>query len=56
VIVAFNAATVASEGDLIDALAASKPGERVRLTVQRGSTRITLTVVLGTQPAQAPSS
>jgi putative serine protease PepD len=55
VIVAYNGTAVNGEGDLIDALAAAKPGERVRLTVERGSSRITLTATLGTQPAQAPS-
>jgi putative serine protease PepD len=55
VIVAFNGTAVNGEGDLIDALAAARPGERVKLTVQRGSSRITLTVTLGLQPSQAPS-
>jgi putative serine protease PepD len=56
VIVAFNGAAIASDGDLIDALAASHPGQVVKLTVQRGSSPLTITVTLGTQPAQAPSS
>jgi putative serine protease PepD len=56
VIVAFNGSAIASQGDLIDALAASHPGLVVKLTVQRGSSRIAITVRLGTQPAQAPSS
>jgi putative serine protease PepD len=55
VIVAVNGAAVDTEGDLIDALAAAKPGDRVKLTVERGSSRITLIVTLGTQPSQAPS-
>jgi putative serine protease PepD len=56
VIVAFNGTAITSEGDLIDALAASHPGQVAKLTVHRGSSRITITVTLGTQPAQAPSS
>jgi len=55
VIVAFNGAAIAGDGDLVDALAASHPGQTVKLTVQRGSSRITITVTLGTQPAQAPA-
>ncbi|MGP0033154.1 MAG: S1C family serine protease [Solirubrobacteraceae bacterium] len=55
VIVAFNGTAVNSEGDLIDDLAAAKPGDPVKLTVERGSSRITLTATLGTQPSQAPS-
>ena len=54
-ILAFKGAAILSEGDLIDALATARPGERVRLTVQRGSSRIPLTVKLGTQPSEAPS-
>jgi putative serine protease PepD len=56
VIVAYDRTAISSEGDLIDALAASRPGQVVKLTVQRGSSRITITVTLGSQPAQAPTS
>jgi len=56
VIVAFNGAAIANGGAVIDALAASHPGQVVKVTLRRGSSPITLTVTLGTQPAQAPSS
>lgn len=55
VIVAYNHVTIANEGDLIDALATSRPGERVQLTVQRDSKTIVIAVTLGTQPSQAAS-
>ena len=55
VVVAFNGTPIGTEGDLIDALAAAHPGEQIRLTVQRGSSRITLIVTLATEPSQAPS-
>lgn len=54
-IIGFNGTAIASSGDLIDALASAHPGEQVKLTVVRGSSRIILTVKLATQPAQAPS-
>jgi S1-C subfamily serine protease len=50
VIVAFNGTAVTSDGALIDALAGAHPGQRVRLTVQRGANRLTLSLTLGTQP------
>ena len=55
VIVAWGGTPIASEGALIDAIAAARPGQRVRLTVHRGSSYITITVTLGAQPTQAPS-
>lgn len=51
VIVAFNGTAITSAGALIDALVGAHPGQLVRLTVQRGTRRLTL----GTQPRQAPS-
>jgi putative serine protease PepD len=54
-IVAWNGAKMASAGDLISALAAARPGERAELTVVRNGRRITLSVVLGSQPTQAPA-
>jgi len=56
VIVAYNGRAITREGDLIDALAASHPGEVVKLTVRRGSSRITMTVTLSPQPTQARPS
>ena len=55
VIVAFDSTTIRGSGGLIDALAASKAGEKIRLTILRSSRRLTLTVTLAAQPTQAPS-
>jgi S1-C subfamily serine protease len=46
---------IAGSGDLIDALAAAHPGQQVRLTILRGTRRITVTVKVATQPVQASS-
>ena len=54
-IVAFNGTAITSAAALIDALVGAHPGQLVRLTVQRGMRRLTLSVTLGTQPRQAPS-
>ena len=54
-IIGFNGTPIRSSGDLIAALAGAHPGEEVRVTVQRGSQRITVTAKLTLQPAQAPS-
>jgi putative serine protease PepD len=54
-IVAFDGIPIASSGDLIDALAAAHPGQRVKLTILRGTSRIALTVELASQPVKAPS-
>jgi S1-C subfamily serine protease len=50
-IIGFAGATIRSSGDLIAALTA----EQIKLTVQRGSSRITVTVKLVAQPAQLAS-
>lgn len=55
VITAFNATRITSGGSLIDALAAARPGQRAKLTISRGSSRIVRSVTLGTQPAKASS-
>jgi putative serine protease PepD len=54
-IVAFDGIPIASPGDLIDALAAAHPGQRVKLTILRGTGRMTFTVELASQPVKAPS-
>lgn len=56
VVVAFNGAAIGGADELIDGLAAARAGEKVRITVLRGSVRLTLTVKLAAQPAQAPSA
>src|SRR4051794_2063738 len=38
---------------LISAIEAARPGQRLTLTIQRGSRRLTLTATLGTQPSAA---
>lgn len=55
VIMAFNATRITSGGSLIDALAAARPDQIVKLTISRGSSRIVRSVTLGNQPAKAPS-
>jgi len=55
IIVAVNGMTIASDGDLIDALAAARPGQHVKLTVLRGSNRISFAVTLAAQPTEAPT-
>jgi putative serine protease PepD len=48
---------IAGSSDLVAGIADHKPGDRVKLTVRRGSDTLTVTVTLGTQPAnQSPSS
>ena len=55
VITSFNGATIASSGDLIDALAAAHPDEQVTITVPRDLNRITVITKLASHPSQAPS-
>lgn len=54
-IVAFNGRAIRSSSELIHELAAARPRDRIRLTVLRGASRITMSVTLGTQPTRAPS-
>ncbi|MBS1870230.1 MAG: trypsin-like peptidase domain-containing protein [Actinobacteria bacterium] len=51
-IVALDGTRVDGAGALAAAVAAHKPGDRVRLTVAQGGAQRTLTVTLGTQPQQ----
>ena len=55
VLVAFNGSPLHGSADLIDDIATEVPGDRVTFVVKRGSSQITTTVTLGTQPSQAPS-
>jgi S1-C subfamily serine protease len=55
VIVALNGTTIGGASGLIDALAAARAGENVKLSIRRNSRRLTLTVTLAAQPARAPS-
>ncbi len=51
VIVAVNGQTIGDSNDLASAIAGQKPGTRVSVTVERGSSQITLNVTLGQRPA-----
>jgi putative serine protease PepD len=52
VVTKFGDKTIGDGGDLVAAIAGHKPGDRVELTVRRGSTTKQLTVTLGKQPTQ----
>ncbi len=52
-ITAFNSITVTGPSQLVADLAALKPGDKVTLTVTRGSSARTLTVTLGSQAGKA---
>jgi putative serine protease PepD len=47
--------TIKGSNDLVAAIATYKPGQKVQVTVRRGSQTKTLTITLGTQPTQATS-
>jgi len=47
--------TVSGPNDLVAAIAAHHPGEKVTLIVRRGASTTQMTVTLGTQPAQSTS-
>lgn len=48
--------TVTNANDLVAAIADHQPGDQVKVTADRGSTIVDLTVALGTQPARAASA
>jgi putative serine protease PepD len=56
VITKLGSTTIKGTNDLVAAIATHKPGDKVTLTVRRGSDTTDLTVTLGTQPTQASSS
>lgn len=51
IITAINGTEIASSSDLASALVSQSPGTQVKLTVQRGSSQVTITVTLGERPA-----
>jgi putative serine protease PepD len=51
VVTKFGGAVVKDSSDLVAAIAAHKPGDRVDVEVTRGSDTVGLTLTLGTQPA-----
>lgn len=56
VLVSFNGHALHGSADLIDEIATEVPGDHVTLVVKRGGAQHTVTVTLGTQPSEAPSS
>jgi putative serine protease PepD len=56
VVTALGSTTIRGTNDLVAAIATHKPGDRVDLTVKRGSQTIKVTATLATQPTQASSS
>jgi putative serine protease PepD len=52
VVTAIDGTPIQGSADLVAAIAAKKPGDRIALTVKRGSDTVTITATLGTQPAQ----
>jgi len=54
-ITAFDGSTVAGPSQLVDDLAARGPGDKVTLTVTRGSKRVNLTATLATQASRPPT-
>ena len=51
IIVALDGKPISSIDNLRDAIAAHKPGDKIRLTVYRGAKKTSVTVTLGRQPA-----
>jgi S1-C subfamily serine protease len=56
VITALGSTPIKGTNDLVGAIAAHKPGDRVTVTVRRGSETRNVRVTLGTQPTQVSSS
>jgi putative serine protease PepD len=56
VVTRIGSAAIKGTNDLVAAVAAHAPGDRVQVTVKRGSSTRTVTVTLGTQPTQAAQS
>ena len=52
VVTAIDGKEITGSAELVAAIAAKQPGDRITLTVQRGSGTETITATLGTQPAQ----
>jgi putative serine protease PepD len=56
VITKLGSTTIKGTNDLVATIATQKPGDKVTVTVRRGSNTSDLTLTLGTQPTQATSS
>lgn len=56
VVTAFDGAPIHGSNDLVAAITARRPGDRVRLTVRRGSSSVKVTATLAAQPRQASTA
>ena len=56
VVTRIGSTTIKGTNDLVAAVASHAPGDRVPVTIKRGSSTQTVTVTLGTQPTQASQS
>jgi putative serine protease PepD len=56
VVTKLGSTTIKGPNDLVAAISTHKPGDKVTVTVRRGSDTTSLTVTLGTQPTQPTSS
>jgi putative serine protease PepD len=56
IVTAIGSTAIKGTNDLVATIATHKPGDRVSVSVRRGSQTRELTVTLGTQPTQATSS
>jgi putative serine protease PepD len=54
-VTAIDGKQITGSGDLVAAIAGRHPGDRIELTVHRGSKTLTLTATLGTQPTSQRS-
>jgi putative serine protease PepD len=55
VVTAFDGSAIHGSNDLVAAITAHRPGDKVKLTVRRGSSSVDVTATLATQPRQATS-
>jgi len=55
VVTAIDGSPVHGANDIVSAITSHRPGDRVSLSVQRGSARLNVSATLATQPRQAPS-
>jgi putative serine protease PepD len=56
VVTAIDGRQVSDSGDLVAAVSAHAPGERIELSVRRGSSTETVTATLGRQPSTADTA
>ena len=56
VVTAFDGSPIRSSNDLVAAITSHRPGDRVKLTVRRGSSSVSVSATLAAQPRQAVST